>query len=62
MAGSQIRTDEDLALTNPRAASQQWVDRRLATLPAPFAAEVRTWTEALQGRGPRAGQPVRNGC
>ena len=23
--------------------------------PAPFAAEVRTWTEALQGRGPRAG-------
>jgi integrase len=25
-------------------------------LPAPFAAEVRTWAEALQGRGPRAGR------
>ena len=25
-------------------------------MPAPFAAEVRTWTEALQGRGPRAGR------
>ena len=26
----------------------------LAGLPAPFAAEVRIWTEALHGRGPRA--------
>ena len=25
-------------------------------MPAPFAAEVRTWAEALQGRGPRAGR------
>src|SRR5262249_6285042 len=26
-------------------------------LPAPVAAEVRIWTEALHGRGPRAGRP-----
>jgi integrase len=30
--------------------------RRLAALPGPFAAEVRIWTEALRGRGPRAGR------
>jgi hypothetical protein len=31
--------------------------RQLAALPAPLAAEVRIWTEALHGRGPRPGRP-----
>jgi integrase len=53
----EFLTDQGLARTNPRAASEQWIARRLAALPPPVAAEVRTWTEALQGRGPRAGRP-----
>jgi hypothetical protein len=54
---AEFLTDQGLARLNPRAALEQWLARRLAALPAPFAAEVRTWTEALQGRGPRAGRP-----
>jgi hypothetical protein len=53
----EFLTDEGLARTNPRAAVEQWLARRLAALPAPVAAEVRIWTEALHGRGPRAGRP-----
>jgi len=53
----EFLTDEGLARINPRAALEQWIARRLAALPAPVAAEVRIWTEALQGRGPRAGRP-----
>ena len=53
----EFLTDEGLACTNPRAAHGQWLERRLAALPAPFAAEVRIWTGALYGRGPRAGRP-----
>jgi integrase len=51
----EFLTDQGLARPSPQAAFEQWLAARLATLPAPFAAEVRTWTEALQGRGPRAG-------
>ena len=32
----------------------QWLAARLAALPAPFAADVNTWAEALQGPGPHA--------
>jgi integrase len=53
----EFLTDEGLARTNPRAALDLWLTRRLAALPDPFAAEVRIWTEALQGHGPRAGRP-----
>jgi hypothetical protein len=53
----EFLTDEGLARASPRAAPEQWLARRLAALPAPFAAEVRTWTEALHGRGPRAARP-----
>ena len=49
-------TDQGLARGNPQAVFEEWLAARLAALPAPFAAEVRTWTEALQGRGPRAGK------
>jgi hypothetical protein len=53
----EFLTDEGLARSSPRAALEQWLTRRLAALPAPFAAEVRIWTEALHGRGPRAARP-----
>ena len=52
----EFLTDQGLARPNPQAAFDRWLAARLAALPAPFAAEVRTWTEALQGRGPRAGR------
>jgi hypothetical protein len=51
----EFLTGQGLARPNPRAAFDRWLPARLAVLPAPFAAEVRTWAEALQGRGPRAG-------
>ena len=54
---AEFLTDEGVARASPRAALEQWLARRLATLPAPFAAEVAIWTEALHGRGPRAGLP-----
>jgi integrase len=52
----EFLTDQGLARPSPQAAFDQWLEARLAALPAPVAAEVRTWTEALQGRGPRAGR------
>ena len=52
----EFLTDQGLARGNPQAALQEWLAAWLAALPAPVAAEVRTWTEALQGRGPRAGR------
>jgi integrase len=54
---AEFLTDQGLARASPRAVLEQWLTRRLAALPAPFAAEMRIWTEALQGRGPRAGRP-----
>jgi hypothetical protein len=54
---AEFLTDEGMVRANPRAALEQWRARRLAALPAPFAAEVQTWTEALHGRGPRADRP-----
>jgi len=54
---AEFLTDEGLARTSPRAALELWLARQLAALPAPVADEVRIWTEALQGRGPRAGRP-----
>ena len=54
---AEFLTDEGVARANPRAALEQWLARRLAVLPEPFAAEVRIWTEALHGHGPRAGRP-----
>ena len=53
----EFLTDQGMARANPRAVLEQWLARRLASLPAPFAAEVRIWTEALHGRGPRAARP-----
>ena len=54
---TEFLTDQGLARARPRAALEQWVTRRLAGLPAPFAAEVRIWTEALHGRGQRPARP-----
>jgi integrase len=51
----EFLTDQGLARPNPQAAFDRWLAARLTALPATFAAEVRIWTEALQGRGPRAG-------
>jgi integrase len=44
-------------LTRPRlqAVFSQWLAAGLEALPPPVATEVGTWTEALQGRGQRAG-------
>ena len=63
----EFLTDQGLARGNPQAAFDRWLAARLAALPAPVAAEVRTWAEALQGRGPRAGRarqttPSRDTC
>jgi hypothetical protein len=55
---AEFLTDQGLARADPRGVLEQRLERRLAALPAPFAAEVRTWTEALHGRGPRAGPPA----
>ena len=52
----EFLTDQGLARGNPQTVLDRWLATRLATLPAPFAAEVRIWTEGLQGRGPRAGR------
>jgi integrase len=51
----EFLTGQALARPTPQAAFDRWLEARLAALPAPFAAEVNTWTEALHGRGPRAG-------
>jgi integrase len=53
----EFLTDQGLARGNPQAALRAWLTARLAALPAPIADQVRTWAEALQGRGPRAGRP-----
>ena len=50
----EFLTDQGLAHGNPQAAFEEWLAAQLAELPAPVAAEVCTWAEALQGRGPRA--------
>jgi len=54
---AEFLTDEGVARANPRAALEQWLARRLAVLPEPFAAEMRIWAEALHGHGPRTGRP-----
>ena len=54
----EFLTGQGLARPSTQGPFDRWLTARLAALPAPFAAEVRTWAEALQGRGPRAG-PVR---
>jgi integrase len=51
----EFLTDQGLACGDPQAAFGQWLAARLTALPAPIAAEVRTWAGALEGRGPRAG-------
>ena len=51
----EFLTAQGLTRPNPQAVFEQWLTARLAALPPPFAADVRTWAEALQGRGPRAG-------
>jgi integrase len=53
----EFLTGQGLARPAPQAAFDRWLAARLAALPGPVAAEVRTWAEALQGRGPRAGRP-----
>lgn len=52
----EFLTDQGLA-RDPQDVLAEWITGRLAALPAPFAAEVRIWADALQGRGPRAGRP-----
>lgn len=52
----EFLTGRGLARGNPHSGLSTWLAARLAALPAPFADEVRTWAEALQGRGPRAGR------
>jgi integrase len=52
----EFLTDQGLA-RDPQDVLAGWITNRLATLPAPFAAEVRIWADALQGCGPRAGRP-----
>jgi integrase len=51
----EFLTDQGLARGNPQAVFERWLAARLATVPAPAAAEVRLWAGALQGRGSRAG-------
>jgi integrase len=55
----EFLTDQGLACEDPQAVLSAWLAARLAALPAPIADEIRTWTEAMQGRGPRAGHPRR---
>jgi integrase len=52
----EFLTDQGLA-RDPQDVLAEWITHRLAALPAPVAAEARIWTDALQGRGPRAGRP-----
>jgi hypothetical protein len=54
----EFLTDQGLARPSLQAAFDRWLAARLAILSAPVAAEVRAWTEVLQGRGPRA-RPAR---
>jgi integrase len=56
----EFLTDQGLAQPTPQAAFDRWLAARLAVLRAPVDAEVRTWAEALQGRGPRAGPARQN--
>jgi integrase len=51
----EFLTAQGLARPQPQAVFSQWLAARLKALPPPVAAEVGTWTEALQGRGQRAG-------
>jgi hypothetical protein len=53
----EFLTGQGLARPGSQATFDRWLAARLAALPAPVAAEVRTWAEELQGRGPRAGRP-----
>jgi NAD(P)-dependent dehydrogenase (short-subunit alcohol dehydrogenase family) len=53
---AEFLTSQGPARRNPQTVLDRWLAARLAGLPAPFAAEVRLWTEGLQGRGPRAGR------
>jgi integrase len=53
----EFLTSQGLARPSPHTVFGRWLAARLAALPAPVAAEVRTWAEALQGHGPRAGRP-----
>jgi integrase len=52
----EFLTGQGLVRGNPQTVLDRWLAARLAALPAPFVAEVRMWTEGLQGRGPRAGR------
>ena len=52
----EFLTDQGLA-RDPQDVLAEWITARLAALPAPVAAEVRIWADALQGRGSRAGHP-----
>ena len=56
----EFLTDQGLVRPSPQAAFDRWLAVRLAAVPAPVAAEVRTWIEALQGRGSRAARARQN--
>jgi predicted amidophosphoribosyltransferase len=53
----EFLADQDLVRGTQDAVLQHWVAGQLAGLPDPIAAEVRIWTDALQGRGPRPARP-----
>jgi hypothetical protein len=53
----EFLADEGLLRGDGRAVLDGWLARRLAGLPAPVAAELRIWTDALQGCGPRPARP-----
>jgi integrase len=53
----EFLVDQGLVARNQHAAFDRWLEGRLEPLPAQLRGEVQTWTEALRGRGPRAGRP-----
>ncbi len=53
----EFLADEGLVRGADNAVFEDWLTRQLAGLPGPIAAEVRIWTGALQGGGPRRARP-----
>jgi hypothetical protein len=53
----EFLADQGLVTSDQHATFDRWLARRLERLPAQVRAEVHAWTEALRGRGLRAGRP-----
>jgi integrase len=54
---TEFLIDQGLVVVDPEAVLDGWLTRQLGPLPATIRAEAGTWTDALRGRGPRAGRP-----